>query len=224
MDPFQLFACAVSLAHACLLAGVFFASSVYSRAYVSTEIHALLAFRVGLTLIVLAEAALSAAYICMQGGSQARVASGVGWIAAALAGWSLVASFDTTHTEHLAGAVVFIAATAVYSYYFIQRSAALRAWLYALWGATIALAVAFAALYFTADYENAARLEWAAFSLDAITLFLFFAENPPAEAAARQGRSRPTLREREREWEMWEGGYATPLLLDDPILAWQPSA
>lgn len=171
----------ITLAHACLLTGVFFATSLHSHAYVSTEVHSLLFFRMFLTVIVLCEAILSATYIYIQGGSLARTASGEAFVAFAIAGWTLVASYPTETTEHLAGAFVFITCTALYSLYFIQRAISLKPWLYAMWTLNALLAIAFLVLYFIKLYDTAAILEWAAFTLDAITLFLFFTANPPSK-------------------------------------------
>ena len=182
MHPMQLFATGIALSHACLLAGVYFSSSIHTDAFVSTEIHSVILFRVALTFIVLVEAAICSAYIyAFYKNYPETTSTAAGFVVAAIAGWGLVASFPTSTTEHMAGAITFIAATAAYSLFFISKSEAWRPWLYAMWGASIAAAVAFAALYFAKLYEAAAALEWAAFTLDAITLCLFFTVNPPKE-------------------------------------------
>jgi hypothetical protein len=182
MQPLQLFAVGISLSHASLLAGIYFSSSIHSSAFVSTEIDSLVWFRVALTFIVLVEASLCAAYIyTFHRDSEAKTSTAAAFVVAAIAGWGLLTSYPTNTAVHMAGAIAFIAATAAYSLFFISKSEAWRPWLYAMWGASIAAAFSFAALYFAKLYEAAAALEWAAFTLDAITLCLFFAVNPPKE-------------------------------------------
>ena len=187
MDPFQIFALGITLAHLCLLAGVFFGSSLRTHAYVSTEIHSMVTFRTFLTLMVLSEAIFCGTYIYIQSGTAVRVASGVTFVGLSVIGWTLVASFRTETPEHLAGAAIFTASTALYSFYFIQKSRSLKAALYTLWAVSSSAAIAFCALYFSQLYNEAAILEWTAFMLDAATLFIFFYANPPS-ALDPQGR------------------------------------
>jgi hypothetical protein len=180
MDALQVFAVGVALGHACLLAGVYFSSSVYTDAFVSTEIHSLLFFRASLSCIVLLEAVLCAAYIfSFHQESRARSLTAAFFVAGAVAGWALLACYPTDRAEHAAGAAAFIACTAVYSLFFITKSQKFRQALLAMWALSTATAGAFAGLYLAQAYEAAAASEWAAFTLDAITLCLFFAANPP---------------------------------------------
>jgi hypothetical protein len=189
MDPFQIFAMGVTLAHLALLAGVFFGSSMRTHAYVSTEIHSMAAFRTFLSLLVLTEAVLCGTYIYVQGGSALRVASGLTFVGLSVLGWILVASFSTEKAEHFVGAVFFIASTSIYSFYFIDRARSLRPYLFFLWAVSTAVALAFCATYFSQLYYEAAALEWTAFMLDAATLFIFFYANPPSSLnpGGRQG-------------------------------------
>ena len=189
MDPFQIFAMGITLAHLALLAGVFFGSSLRTHAYVSTEVHGMVFFRTFLTLIVLTETVLCATYIYIQSGPALRVASGVTFVGLSVIGWIMVASFPTETTEHLAGAILFAASTAVYSFYFIERAKSLQAVLYTLWAVSSATVVAFGTFYFVQLYDDAAILEWTAFMLDAATLFIFFYANPPSSLDP-QGRLR----------------------------------
>jgi len=180
MDPFQIFAMGITLAHLALLAGVFFGSSLRTHAYVSTEVHGMIFFRTFLTLIVLTETVLCATYIYVQSGPALRVSTGVTFAGLSVIGWALVASFPTQTTEHLAGAVLFTASTALYSIYFIEKAKSLKVLLYGLWATSSAAAIAFCVLYFVQFYNDAAILEWTAFMLDAATLFIFFYSNPPS--------------------------------------------
>jgi len=180
MDPFQIFALGVTLSHLALLAGVFFGSSLRTHAYVSTEVHSMAFFRTFLTLMVLSEAVFCGTYIYIQSGSPSRVSSGVVFVCLSVVGWILVASFNTDKIEHFLGAVLFIAATAAYSFYFIDRARSLRPYLYFLWSLSCAVAISFGAVYFAGYYSEAAVLEWTAFMLDAATLFIFFYANPPS--------------------------------------------
>ena len=120
-----------------------------------------------------------------------------------------MASYPTETTEHLAGAFVFIACTALYSLYFIQRPVSLKPWLYAMWTLNALLTIAFIVLYFTKLYDAAAILEWTAFTFDAITLFLFFMANPPSKF--------PTVKKLSREAD-----FIMPLL--DPLPAFACNA
>lgn len=189
MQSTQLLAVGVSLAHACLLAGVYFSSSVHTNAFVSTELHNLLFFRAALTAVVGTEAAICAAYIYQyQRASQPNTTAAFAFVAAAVAGWAVLATYQEDTTEHLVGAAVFIVATACYSLFFITKSQHARPFLYTLWALTVATAIAFAALYIAALYDPAADAEWAAFTLNAVTLCLFFSENPAEEAQAVKAR------------------------------------
>lgn len=190
MDPLQLFSVGIALAHACLLAGVYFSSSVHTDAFVSTEIHSLLFFRVTLTCLVFLEAILCAAYIfSFHQDSAPRSVTAAAFVASAVAGWAVLACYPSDRAEHAAGAAVFIAATAAYSLFFITKSARFKSLLYALWAASTATAGAFAGLYAANIHDAAAACEWAAFTLDAITLCLFFAENPPEQDKKRLGQT-----------------------------------
>jgi len=145
MDPLQLFAVGLTLAHISLLAGVYFASAITTDAFVSTEIHSLLYFRVGLSVIVVVEAGL-AVYDTykLHRGDVGNTASASAFIAAAIVGWAILASYPADDAEHAIGAVIFISATAVYSVFFISKSAKWRTPLYALWALSVASAIAFA--------------------------------------------------------------------------------
>lgn len=184
MDALQIFAVGVTLGHACLLAGVYFSSSIHTDAFVSTEIHSMVFFRVVLSCVVIIEAALCGGYIYnfYHAAPHRLTWLATALILAAVAAWCLVASYPTDRPEHLAGAVCFIVFTAAYALFFISKSARARPALYSLWSLSIADAGAFAAVYFAGLYREAAALEWAAFTLDAITLCLFFAVNPQDEA------------------------------------------
>lgn len=205
MQPIQLFALGVTIAHACLLAGVFFGSSLQTHAYVSTEVHALLFFKTFLTVIVITEAAFCGAYIYDQGGSAARVASGEVFVALSVIGWAILASFPTETAEHLAGAVIFISSTAAYGLYFVQAAQRARPALYTLWTLAALSAAAFGSLYFAKLYPEAAALEWAAFTLDALTLATFFFFNAPSDLARSEGlkaRGEPMLlTQKADDWE-----------------------
>lgn len=180
MDPFQIFALGVTLSHLALLAGVFFGSSLRTHAYVSTEVHSMVFFRTFLTLMVFTEAVFCGSYIYIQSGSAFRVSSGVVFVGLSIIGWILVASFNTDKAEHFVGAVMFIASTAAYSFYFIDKARYFRPYMYFLWSASCAVAICFGGVYFAGYYNEAAILEWTAFMLDAATLFIFFLTNPPS--------------------------------------------
>lgn len=185
MDPLQLLAAGVALAHACLLAGVYLSSSIRTNAFVSTELNSMQYFRAALTAVVTLEATLCACYIYnYQKQSKPNTTAAFAFVAAALAGWALLSSYQETSAEHLAGAAAFIASTAAYSLFFISKASAYRPALYALWALSVAASLAFAALYAAALYDPAADAEWAAFTLHAITLLLFFAGNPPEQKRA----------------------------------------
>jgi hypothetical protein len=180
MDPLQLFSVGIALAHACLLAGVYFSSSVHTDAFVSTEIHSLLFFRVTLTCLVFLEAILCAAYIfSFHQDSAPRSITAAAFVATAVAGWAVLACYPTSQAEHAAGAILFIVGSAASALFFITKAAHYRSLLYACWASSIATAGAFGGLYAVQIYDAAAACEWAAFTLDAITLCLFFAGNPP---------------------------------------------
>ena len=181
MDLIQSIAILITLFHFVLLISIFAATSVHTDAFVSTEIHASLWFRLALSLIVLCEAALCVAYVREQGGVNIWFCSAVALAAAAVGGWTLVVAFPVDKAAHVAGAVAFIAATACYSAIFIDRSLRFRTLLYAMWALSITAATAFAILYFCGIYADAAALEWTSFILEAATLLLFFASNPPEE-------------------------------------------
>ncbi len=192
MQPLQLLSAGIALAHACLLAGVYFATSVHTDAFVSTQIHAAASFRVALTLLVLAETGLCSAYAYyLHRDSQGATAAAAVLVAGSVAGWCLVASFPTDRAEHGAGAALFIAATGGYSWFFIAGSEKWRPALYFLWASAAAAAAAFGALYLAQLYQWAAALEWAAFTLAAITLCLFFLANPPEKLRGAQQRRTP---------------------------------
>ncbi len=178
----------VALAHASLLAGVYFSSSIHTSAFVSTELGSLLYFRLTLTALVTAEAGISTVYILnLYSHAPQSATAAVSLVAAAVAGWAVLASYPSDRPEHMGGAVAFIAATAGYTIFFIAKSSRLRPALYSLWTLSVAEAGAFAGLYFAGLYEPAAALEWAAFTLSAVTLGLFFAVNPHIQQDRRPG-------------------------------------
>lgn len=181
MDCLLVSTLTLALTHVVLLAVVFFGTSLPTHAFVSTEIHAQVFFRVLLTVIVYIEAAVGVTYIFVQGQGPLRRFAAVALAAVAMGGWALVASFPTENPAHLAGAATFIATTAAYSLLFIARSLALKCVLYAMWALTVAAAVAFGGLYWSEHYAEAAVLEWVAFLADAFTLLLFYYVNPPTE-------------------------------------------
>jgi len=186
MEPFQLFATGVALGHACLLAGVYFGSSVGTHAFVSTEIHSMAFFQVLLSAVVVMEHVFCATYIYVQGGTTARQLTGIAAVSTATVGWCVLAAFPTEHPAHIVGAIIFIAATSVYSFMFISKLSRHKAWFYIGGGITLAAALVFAGLYFAQKYYEAAAIEWLAFFLDAILLTAFFALNSTAQYPTRK--------------------------------------
>lgn len=179
MHVLQLLALGVALAHAGLLAGVYFDSSIKSHAFVSTEVHGAVFFRTLLTCIIVFEHLACACYLYLQAGSSLRIAAAVTAVCLATAGWLVLASFPSEETWHFLGAGLFIAATALYSFLLIARAQRLRGLLFFAGACTLSLALGFLILYFLAEYQAAATLEWVAFLLDAALLCVFFACNPP---------------------------------------------
>lgn len=180
-EPLQITAVVTTVSHLALLAGVFFTSAIQTKAYVSTEIHSALFFKILLTLAVLTEAVVSMTYICL---IQHAVGEIVGLIAsvlvlAATAGWAILATYPVYQPEHEIGAAMFIVTTALYAFYFIFHARRGRVCAIFMWTASTALACAFGSLYYGYFYDEAALVEWACFSLYALTLLLFFAMNPP---------------------------------------------
>lgn len=180
-DPLQITAVVTTVAHLGLLAGVFFSSAIHTSAFVSTEIHSALFFKVLLTIAVLTEAVISMTYICL---IQQAVGEIVGLVAsllvlAATAGWALLATYPVYQREHEIGAVMFVVTTALYAFYFIAHAKRGRVCAIFMWTASSALACAFGSLYYGYFYDDAALVEWACFSLYALTLLLFFTLNPP---------------------------------------------
>lgn len=181
METTQLLAVAVTALHLALLASVYFSSSIYSGAYVSTEIHGSPYFAVCLTLLVLSEAVLGASYVVASDTIHrpTKLAAAAG-LALAAAGWITLVSTRESTTEHAAGTAVYVAATSFYSLLFIVHAAALRTLLLCLWTLFSLLALAFASLHFGGFYPEAAAAEWAAFLAYAAALLAFFAANPPS--------------------------------------------
>lgn len=180
-DPLQITAVLTTVAHLALLAGVFFGSAIQTSAFVSTEIHSALFFKILLTIAVLTEAVVSMTYICL---IQRAAGEVVGLVAsvlvlAATAGWALLATYPVYQREHEIGAGMFIVTTALYAFYFIVHAKRGRFCAIFMWTASSALACAFGSLYYGYFYDEAALVEWACFSLYALTLLLFFSLNPP---------------------------------------------
>jgi len=190
MDPFQLFAAGVALGHAFLLAGVYFGSSIGTHAFVSTEVHGMLFFKILLSSVVVLEHAFCATYIYIQGGSELRQAFGLLSVAAATTGWCVLAAFPTEDAAHMVGAVIFIAATGVYSFLFISKASLFRLLFYLSGATTLAAALIFVGFYFGQMYYEAAAAEWLAFFLNALLLTGFFLTNGPNQFPTRKLQSR----------------------------------
>jgi hypothetical protein len=181
-DPLQIVAVATAVGHLALLAGVFFSSAIQTRAYVSTEIHSALFFKVLLTLVVLTEGVVSMTYICV---IQHALGETLGLLAsllvlAATAGWAILATFAVYEQEHEVGAAIYIVTTSLYSFYFMVHAKRGKVVGIIFWTASTALACAFGSLYYGYFYDEAALVEWACFSLYALTLLIFFSLNPPS--------------------------------------------
>ena len=199
MHGVRALAAAVSLAHAGLLAGVFFSTSIKTHVFVSTELSGLLFFRVCNTCFVLLEL-LSAAYYLHAGlqGSQWLYAALSAALAAAV-GWVLLVCSPVDQAAHMGGAGVFIAGTVGYSVpLFMQAGGWLRVALYALGGGGVVAALVYVALYFAGLYGEAAAAEWAAFMTHAVLLLSFFSANDPEPKE--EGKAKGQRGGREREW------------------------
>ena len=169
----------VTLAHAALLASVFFSSSMASGAYVSTEIQSRTYFSVLLTATVLIEASLGAAYAFASNSApqETKVVTAV-CLAAAAGGWAALSSIPESNIFHTAAAGIYVTATSLYTLLFIADAEHAKPYLLIMWTASACTALAFAALHFTDQFEIAAIAEWAAFLAYAITLCAFFSLNP----------------------------------------------
>lgn len=187
MEPLQVTAVVIALAHTALLASVYFTTSMATHAYVSTEIEGQIFFRTLLTCIVVFEHIVCATYLCLFNQNlNARLAVSLVSVCAASVGWSLLASHPTENPVHLIGAIIFIAATSVYSLLLILKTRRFRAFFLTCGALALASALAFAGLYFAQSYTTAATFEWIAFMLNAVLLGLFFAVNTASDAAMQQ--------------------------------------
>jgi hypothetical protein len=185
MEPLQVIAVVIALAHTALLTSVYFSTSMATHAYVSTEIEGQIFFRTLLTCIVVFEHIVCATYLCLFNQfSNARLAISMLSVCAASAGWSLLASHPTENPVHLIGAIIFIASTSIYSLLLILQTRKFKPWFLACGALALGSALAFAGLYFAQNYALAATFEWLAFVLDAVLLGLFFTINKAADAAA----------------------------------------
>lgn len=190
-------ASALALAHAALLAAVFFASSLATHAFVSTEIHALLFFRVCLTVLVFLEL-LAAGFFLFRRYPPCYAGLAISAVCLAGGGWAMVVAVPTESAVHFAGAILFIAATACYALPLLLGSRHARLCLVLSGTLTLAAAVSFAGLYFAQLYKEAAYAEWAAFTANAILLSLYFALNEPEPADAGRPKPRQGPAERQR--------------------------
>lgn len=185
MEPLQVIAVVIALAHTALLTSVYFSTSMATHAYVSTEIEGQIFFRTLLTCIVVFEHIVCATYLCLFNQfSNARLVLSLLSVCTASAGWSLLASHATENPVHLIGAVIFIASTSVYSLLLILQTRKFKPFFLVCGALALASALAFAGLYFAQNYALAATFEWLAFVLNAILLGLFFTINKAADAAA----------------------------------------
>ena len=183
MQPLQATAACTAGIHLALLIYAYIDSeSPGSGAYVSTHLDSSQFFKVSLTLVVIVEQIAGATYAFVDPRQPETLKPFVFLsLAFATTGWFLLASFPEHAPEHLAGTAVYITFTSLYSLFFIFAARALKPLLLVLWALFTLSALAFASLHFAALYTEAAPFEWAAFTLYATTLLVFFVANPPPD-------------------------------------------
>jgi hypothetical protein len=213
MHATQLFAISVSLAHVCLLAGVYLsAGGAQSQMFVSDMLDDQVYFKVLLTLVVVVETITCAAYIYILARplSFPTASLTVLCLIGSIGGWTSLACTHIGDPIHQAGTIAFLIGTAGNNAVLVSH-ATRYTWVYILlWIAVLACSVIFLATNYTQQYKTSALTEWISFILQGTSLTIYFFDNPPqqrretavvgAEAArpllllvnTRQGRQSPS--------------------------------
>ena len=219
MQAAQIIALSVSLAHVALLAGIYISlGGAPSQIFVSEVLDTRTFFKGLLTVIVVLEIAIAAAYIFLSRPPLTALPWGLlAGLATltSLASWITVVCTQMGYPSHFTGTAVFVIASSVYSCFLIARAPRHR-YIYAcLLAGTLACAAAFVVVHLRQDYGSSSVLEWVTFLLQGTMLAIYYYETPiiiSGENEGHSGGTKPRVRAVAAQQQQ-QAEAAMPLLL-----------
>lgn len=187
-QPAQIVGLCVSLAHVGLLAGFYISvGGTPSDIFVSAILDSLPYFKALLTIVVVLDIAVAAAYIFLSHPRLILVPYGIlaGLaLLTALASWITVVSTKMGDPWHFRGTAIFVIASSVYSCFLVALAPRFRCLYATLLLSILGCAAAFVTVHLRQDYGTSSDLEWVTFLLQGTMLVIYYYETPIQQASA----------------------------------------